>query len=220
MPKQHIWRCPKCQSGVRAPSKPRRDDARRYCLDCTAKTGRLVERTCEHLEKKRATRAQQHAAKRATAKEKAKQRMAAYPNNLYGVFKRYAKLEAWGVDLSYVNFELRFSRRKAHASGHCWGNRIVVTATGDVAEAHEVILHELAHSSCWHRFTDKVGHGAKFRSTLVDAVRELINDPEWKPEGRMDACWELDRTLTMALARHHLNIETKAIFIQEQSCDE
>lgn len=40
------WRCPKC-GGVRlAPSAPRADDVRRFCLPCSEKGGRLVERVC------------------------------------------------------------------------------------------------------------------------------------------------------------------------------
>lgn len=44
------WTCPTCGSGVLAPDAPRKDDARRYCLDCTARTGRLVQRACPALE--------------------------------------------------------------------------------------------------------------------------------------------------------------------------
>lgn len=40
------WVCPKCDAGCLAPSRPRKDDVRRFCLPCSAKTGRLVERVC------------------------------------------------------------------------------------------------------------------------------------------------------------------------------
>jgi hypothetical protein len=62
---QRRWVCPSCSSGVMAPGRPRRDDVRRYCLDCSKKTGRLVERTCPALETKRV-------ASRATSTAKAK----------------------------------------------------------------------------------------------------------------------------------------------------
>lgn len=40
-----IWRCPMClESGVRAPTAMRRDDVRRFCLDCSQRTGFLVSR--------------------------------------------------------------------------------------------------------------------------------------------------------------------------------
>lgn len=59
------WVCPACAQGCLAPSKPRMDDVRRYCLPCSAKTGRLVRRTCPTLDKQRATRAAQAKEKRA-----------------------------------------------------------------------------------------------------------------------------------------------------------
>ncbi len=63
------WVCPRCGSGVLAPSRPRRDDVRRFCLKCSQKTGRLVERTCPVLDLK--------AQKKADAKRRAAARKAA-----------------------------------------------------------------------------------------------------------------------------------------------
>jgi len=51
--KQVRWKCTICNSGVLAPSRPRKDDVRRYCLQCSGKTGKLVERIAPSLEKKR-----------------------------------------------------------------------------------------------------------------------------------------------------------------------
>lgn len=47
--------CPNDTSheGKLAPSRPRKDDIRRYCLVCSEKTGRLVERVAPRLEAKR-----------------------------------------------------------------------------------------------------------------------------------------------------------------------
>ena len=42
--KQKRWRCPVCELGILGPLRPRLNDVRRYCLPCSAKTGRLVER--------------------------------------------------------------------------------------------------------------------------------------------------------------------------------
>jgi hypothetical protein len=52
--KQYRWACPRCGSGVNAPSRLRRDDTRRYCLYCSEKTGRLVERECLVRKRKQA----------------------------------------------------------------------------------------------------------------------------------------------------------------------
>ena len=83
MTKQVRWKCPICECGVLASSRPRKDDVRRYCLTCSAETGRLVERVSPALERqrevkretrqtaakrKRATQARKNAPKRALAK--------------------------------------------------------------------------------------------------------------------------------------------------------
>lgn len=55
--KQVRWRCQQCDHGLLAPMKPRKNDVRRYCLPCSSKTGKLVERTAPALEKQREKRA-------------------------------------------------------------------------------------------------------------------------------------------------------------------
>jgi hypothetical protein len=55
--KQARWTCLNCGEGGLAPTKPRRDDVRRYCLPCSAKTGRLVERVSPSLERRREAQA-------------------------------------------------------------------------------------------------------------------------------------------------------------------
>jgi hypothetical protein len=64
------WICPMCQAGKLAPERPRRDDVRRYCLPCSQTTGRLVERACPALDRKRAAKKERQAAKRATARDR------------------------------------------------------------------------------------------------------------------------------------------------------
>ncbi len=57
MAKQVRWKCEKCNNGLLAPSRPRKNDVRRYCLPCSAKQGTLVERIAPALEKHREQRA-------------------------------------------------------------------------------------------------------------------------------------------------------------------
>jgi len=53
------WSCPICAIGALGPQRPRKDNAVRYCLPCTAKTGKLVERvSVADINKKKA--AQEH----------------------------------------------------------------------------------------------------------------------------------------------------------------
>lgn len=67
------WECPNgLHSGVLAPSKPRRDDVRRYCLDCSTKSGRLTERVSPKLAGKREAAAERVKLKAAARREKAR----------------------------------------------------------------------------------------------------------------------------------------------------
>jgi hypothetical protein len=83
--KQARWICPTCGNGRLAPTRPRRDDVRRYCLPCSEESGRLVERIAPALERqrekkstkkkaarkrKRATRTRREAPKKELAKVK------------------------------------------------------------------------------------------------------------------------------------------------------
>src|SRR4051812_12447070 len=90
-PTQRLWRCPLCTDQHRAPSRPRRDDARRYCLTCTAETGRLVERFCPSLERQRAERASRQEQRCRARSER----------------ERQAALEARSVDGVDIEAELR-----------------------------------------------------------------------------------------------------------------
>ena len=61
------WVCPLCADGQLAPSRPRKNNALRYCLPCTAKTGKLVERDCPSAAKRKEKKA---ALKKASALRK------------------------------------------------------------------------------------------------------------------------------------------------------
>lgn len=54
--KQSRWKCPTCDHGLLAPTRPRRNDIRRYCLPCSSKAGVLVERVAPALDAQRAAR--------------------------------------------------------------------------------------------------------------------------------------------------------------------
>lgn len=67
--KQVRWSCPLCSSGVLAPSRPRKVDVRRWCLACSEKTGKLIERVPISLAAKRKERKRKQARKYAAKKE-------------------------------------------------------------------------------------------------------------------------------------------------------
>lgn len=54
--KQSRWKCPTCGHGLLAPTRPRRNDIRRYCLPCSSKAGVLIERVAPALDAQRAAR--------------------------------------------------------------------------------------------------------------------------------------------------------------------
>lgn len=163
------WKCPKCDAGCNAPSRPRRDDARRYCLACTAKTGRLVERVCLIHEKRaevkkasrearalraEATRAAQELNHEALLLDRAALGLPApWPARvqmLRDCFKEWSKLKAWETDLSGVELVIRRRSRAPldWTSGHCCSDRrIVITVGVDDAKAKKTLLHELAHAA-------------------------------------------------------------------------
>jgi hypothetical protein len=66
--KRKRWVCPLCEVGVLGPLRPRKDNAVRYCLPCTEKTGKLKERVAPASLKNKERKAQQ--------KEEAKERKA------------------------------------------------------------------------------------------------------------------------------------------------
>lgn len=69
MTNQVRWKCEVCDSGLLAPTKPRMNDVRRYCLPCSSKTGKLVQRVAPTLEKQRT--AKKAAVKRKTVAKRA-----------------------------------------------------------------------------------------------------------------------------------------------------
>lgn len=69
-----IWRCPNCSTGCRAPARLDRMDARRWCLVCSAKTGRLVEKS---VPSRAAEKVREVIARRATAEKRQERRAVA-----------------------------------------------------------------------------------------------------------------------------------------------
>lgn len=104
------WVCPReCGGNVLAPGKMRRDDARRYCLGCTEKTGRLVARVCPALEREREqAREQRRAAEKrkrerasrakARAKRRREQRYIVMGYDVRALVNNWMRLDAWDRD--------------------------------------------------------------------------------------------------------------------------
>jgi hypothetical protein len=168
--KQVRWKCAKCDSGVLAPSKPRKDDIRRYCLPCSEEAGRLQMRVAPALEKQRERsamsnkkknqRKRQTASKRATVKNqkaatlKARQRMFdKEAARIWDLMEPWHKNKYNGKVPKVV---LGLAKTVGHGGGgHAttWNHTVQVnlsqlqTATSQKYAWH-VLAHELAHCAC------------------------------------------------------------------------
>ena len=167
--KQARWTCLNCGEGGLAPTKPRRDDVRRYCLPCSAKSGRLVERVSPSLERRR----EAQAARTRERSKKKKARVSAQRQKVTAnerLVKKREKLvleeaqRLWKLLTPYhkgkriPRIVITDTRQKRGASGYWIRNgfyeeitlRLVPFGTGHFHEARswKVLLHELCHAAC------------------------------------------------------------------------
>jgi predicted SprT family Zn-dependent metalloprotease len=154
--KQYRWKCPQCSKGVNAPGRMRRDDVRRFCLDCSKSTGRLVEREAPALEASRAKRSETAAAKRKreqkqarerTARQRERTQAAAFRERDRAAEKDRARHDLGGEDVREIAKRMwnlpamraahkgrramprvQIARRDRHyTTGHAYGHKITVT---------------------------------------------------------------------------------------------
>lgn len=204
------WVCPTCGAGVLAPGRMRADDTRRYCLKCSAKAPRLVERTCPALDRERETKAAAAAARRQGKAER--ERTAAVAARSAGRFdllaeaKRIGRLPSFREQFSrdgwFPTFTFRRHREgwKAFTSGHCHPNawpcpEITMTIGTDEFGAVATLLHEMTHAWC------PVGerHSTMFWTSLQRMAREAF------PKARFDFAnarqgWQIDRAIRNGIA--------------------
>lgn len=204
--------CPSCGGGVNGPERPRRDDVRRYCLDCSTQTGRLVERTCPALDAKRVASRERAAAKAASGRARAQRALQLARSTSDGIdlldeAKRYWRLPVmreqrrWRRQLPEI--EWRRSRSgKRHTSGRSGGRWITITIGTDSLEARETLLHELVHSAVGV----DVGHGEAFYRVLTRAAREAWPDAEIPNVVGIPHAWARDRAVVEALRAHETSI--------------
>ena len=68
--KRYWWVCPICRDGVLAPKSIRKDNAKRICLPCTGKTGKLTYRTIPSIVKAKTAKAVREKAKAQAKRER------------------------------------------------------------------------------------------------------------------------------------------------------
>lgn len=226
MPMMKRWTCPTCNDGKLAPSRPRRDDARTYCLTCSEKSGRLVRRVCGALEKARSSK--EEAAKAAAAKRAAAAKLNRTQEKQVSAARRSQASLVEAVDLApfvvpawraarastqaregcpLAAPEVEWSDRRGHGKlGHATRDgrriRIYPRRARSVAGALGTLIHEMAHAAdVLYTQTRASWHGPRFQAILADAGRALL--PGWEPPPRaLWATWRVvDDALEIEIAR-------------------
>lgn len=169
------WVCPRCGRAKLLGPRPRRDAVGRYCLPCSERTGRLVERTCPKLEAEREARSARRAAREARTAEREASRYVVdgfdYREELLRLWKLAQKIEprlkGRKVPL------LRIERRQYG----CWGlayrdGRITlrIFSSRTVGETRRTLVHEVAHFVGWARRAK--GHDDLFQVAFNELWRE------------------------------------------------
>ncbi len=157
------WKCPLCEHGLLAPSRPRMNDVRRYCLTCSEETGKLVQRIAPALDKKRATKkvaaSSKACAMRATAtrKQAPKKEQARIDAQRVKMINKEAE-KIWALMSDYhggkrlptINIVDAQNRGRQYGHARPSANSIQVNVDQDQniqrsRRVWEVLAHELAH---------------------------------------------------------------------------
>ena len=187
MTKQVRWKCANCDHGLLAPTKPRKNDVRRYCLPCSAKTGKLVERFAPSLEKKREQRStvvrdqnkikrERTAVKLQPLKERQKreaQRQRIFEKEADRIWSLFFPN---GTTRKRPRIKLVYSHSRG-TSGMWNGWEVLVriprSSTGG-AEEWETLAHELCHAVIGTRHSE-----GKHGRTFYKALKPVI-EKRWK----------------------------------------
>ena len=180
------WKCQLCDNGLLAPTKPRMNDVRRYCLPCSSETGKLVQRVSPTLEKKRvakkATTKKKNVAKRATVAKrtapiKIRQKRQAQRQRIFEkeADRIWALFFPNGTTRKRPPIKLVYSRHGG-VSGLWDGWTVLVRISRHSrggAQEWETLAHELCHAVVGSRHRDNEGsHGRTFYTTLKPVIEK------------------------------------------------
>ncbi len=201
------WICTRCEGAVNAPARMRLDNVKRYCLPCSAETGRLVKRSCPTLEHKRDEVKAARLRRSAQLRERARTEQDAYPNSLWREWRGMLRLptarEA-GVPLG-ATIRIRFWQSSTGSSGYALRRHVLLRAGRDRFDALAVLLHELAHLVAFRRqkFGDHWNHDSRFASTFAALAAEWGSVEQLPP----DIPRRPHRVMTTAIAAWLLRLE-------------
>ena len=165
-----IWRCPLCRVGIRAPSRIRKTDAKRYCLPCTKDTGKLVERMCVAREAKKQKVSDRTKEALERAKKVVEMELKLYPWVLYPWFNDFCKLKAWDQPDRFDGTQFKISRGRHPNSTWAYSstNKIIHVSAGTNP-------HEALGAMLWGMagFSSSAGeeHLASFLRAVVEVCK-------------------------------------------------
>lgn len=171
-PKQARWVCPRCNVGRLAPTRPRRDDVRRYCLPCSEATGRLVERVAPSIERKRAASSEasraRAASKRSTAAKRRADTAAAERERLDARFLRRLPTTGETVDLRRELPRVwRAARKVEPRLSETPPTLVAIHGGGSYASKYDNAIR-LGRSADWHTLVHEVAHFVQFRRGFAE----------------------------------------------------
>lgn len=216
--KQIRWRCPECERGVNAPTRLRKLDVRRWCLDCSRSTGQLVERSAPVLDRKReataAKRAEAAKANRARVSQaKAERKQTEYERwtlpgfdyrreaeALWRIVQRHEIGKNWRQPCPEVTLTARGTHGRSHAYRSGFGRWSVrISPNSNRASAWETLAHELAHCA-----VGKAGsegwHGPTFYKAIAEITRRRLGLDVSFAELRTIGGYKTDRVIKPQIA--------------------
>jgi len=147
-----IWRCPECGSGVRAPSKLRKLDVRRWCLECSSKSTVLIERFCVARESRKQSKQKRDTALRQQHKAKMQEELQMMPWILYPLFTLWQRLRCWEKpeQMAAWKLEIIFGDRPANCRILYAKKTIHLRASTDIGDTSAWLIWRMAQVDAFH----------------------------------------------------------------------
>jgi hypothetical protein len=208
--KMRRWVCPNCGGWVLAPSRPRKDDVRRFCLKCSAMSGRLVQRHCPAVDKQRVDKVEKRRA--AAARRRERERAALVERHTVDgldVRSELARLCRLPFVRSHLSaprhpptLTVAWSKDKGYTTGHAkvgeWAIHLGLYEGCPRHEAQALLAHELAHA-----ILPAVRHGERWRRAYARIVAEAYGLEQIPARAMEGTRFTLDALVEQALREHN-----------------
>lgn len=178
------WKCPNCENGILAPTRPRKNDVRRYCKDCSWETGYLVERISPALEARREIAKTKTVQKQKVKAVRSREQWMVAGIDAEKYMRKLAVLPVYGgrKGLPYLRIKNGFTKLVIHRLknparyklGHYNSLEIALFVSPDWTERtlRDTLMHELMHMVVRHR--NGRSHPKEFHRKMVTAWRQSI----------------------------------------------